>query len=57
MACEAGVQQCWDRFLGPKGRFVGMSSFGASGPYQNLYEHFKITADQIVAHTRIALDS
>jgi transketolase len=57
VACEAGVQQCWDRFLGPKGRFVGMSSFGASGPYQNLYEHFKITADQIVAHTRIALDS
>jgi transketolase len=26
-----------------------MSSFGASGPYQKLYEHFQITSAKIVA--------
>ncbi len=55
IACEAGIRQCWDKYLGRKGRFVGMSSFGASGPFNKLYEHFKITADQIVSHARVLL--
>jgi transketolase len=49
VACEAGVVQGWERYLGERGRFVGMSSFGASGPYQKLYEHFQITSAKIVA--------
>ena len=49
IAVEAGVRQCWDRILGRQGVFVGMSSFGASGPYQDLYAHFGITAEAIVA--------
>ena len=30
------------------GIFVGMNGFGASGPYEELYEHFGITPDAIV---------
>lgn len=55
IVCEAGVRQCWDRYLGRKGRFVGMSSFGASGPAGELYEHFKITSAQIVSHAKVAI--
>ena len=45
---EAAVRQGWDRIIGTDGIFVGMESFGASAPYQALYEHFGITAANIV---------
>jgi len=48
MAVEAGVRQGWDRWIGANGLFVGMSSFGESAPYQELYEHFGITAASAV---------
>ncbi len=56
IAIEAGVRQGWDRFIGRDGIFVGMHSFGASAPYEALYEHFGITADAAVkaAMNRIA---
>ncbi|MCI4644949.1 MAG: transketolase [Hyphomonadaceae bacterium] len=49
VAVEAGVRQSWDRWIGRKGGFVGMSSFGASAPYKELYKHFGITAEAVVA--------
>ncbi len=48
IAVEAGVKMGWERFIGNDGIFIGMSSFGASGPYKELYEHFGITAAAIV---------
>ena len=45
VAIEAAVRQGWDRFIGNDGIFIGMKGFGASGPYQELYAHFGITAD------------
>ena len=44
VAIEAGIEMSWRKLLGDKGRFVGMHSFGASGPTEKLYEHFGITA-------------
>jgi transketolase len=41
---EAAIAQGWDRWIGPKGAFIGMQGFGESGPYQDLYRHFGITA-------------
>ncbi len=49
VAVEAGVRFGWDRWIGHDGGFVGMSSFGASAPYQDLYQHFGITAEAVVA--------
>jgi transketolase len=48
VAVEAGVRLGWDRYLGNRGVFVGMDSFGASAPYQQLYEHFGMTVDAVV---------
>ena len=39
---EAGVINGWEKYLNKK-NFVGMSTFGESGPYKQLYNHFKIT--------------
>ena len=47
VAVEAGVQLGWDRYIGPNGRFVGMTGFGASGKGPDLYAHFGITADAV----------
>ena len=48
VAVEAGVRFGWDRWIGADGGFVGMDSFGASAPYQQLYKHFGITAEAVV---------
>jgi len=55
VAVEAGIRQCWDRYLGTRGRFVGMSSFGASGPAEQLFEKFGITSAHIVDEAKAAL--
>ena len=48
VAVEAGVRQGWDSLIGTDGIFVGMTGFGASAPYKELYKHFGITAEAIV---------
>jgi transketolase len=45
---EAAVRQGWDAIIGSDAGFIGMSTFGASAPYKDLYKHFGITAEAIV---------
>ena len=45
---EAAVSMGWDRLIGSDGIFVGMTGFGASAPYKELYAHFGITAEAVV---------
>ncbi len=52
VAVEAAVRQGWDRWIGEDGGFVGMSSFGASGPEAELFAHFGITAERIAAEVQ-----
>jgi len=47
IAVEAGIRQGWDAIIGSDGLFIGMSGFGASGPYQDLYKHFGITPEKV----------
>ena len=44
---EAAVRQGWDAIIGSDGVFVGMTGFGASAPYKDLYKHFGITAEKV----------
>jgi len=41
---EAAVDFGWQKWLGPRGIFIGMHGFGASAPSEELYKHFGITA-------------
>jgi len=52
---EAAIRLGWDRWLGDKGAFVGMTGFGESAPYQELYKHFGITAEAVVAAVKARL--
>jgi transketolase len=45
---EAGVELGWSKWLGDKGVFVGMSSFGASAPAKICFEKFGITVENVV---------
>ena len=42
----------WDAVIGTDGVFVGMTGFGASAPYKELYQHFGITAEARCAEAR-----
>ncbi|MCC3246443.1 transketolase [Methylocystis sp. WRRC1] len=44
---EAAVRLGWDRWLGERSMFIGMSGFGASAPAAELYKHFGITAEAV----------
>jgi transketolase len=47
VAVEAASPLGWDKWIGEDGAFVGMHSFGESGPYKDVYEHFGITAERV----------
>ncbi|MEP2546239.1 MAG: transketolase C-terminal domain-containing protein, partial [Alphaproteobacteria bacterium] len=52
VAVEAAIRMGWDRYIGSDGGFVGMTGFGASAPAGELYKHFGITADAVVAEAK-----
>lgn len=53
---EAGVGFGWERWLGG-GPFVGMKSFGASGPANELFDLFSITVESVVNAVTAAISS
>ncbi|MEX0590542.1 MAG: transketolase [Xanthobacteraceae bacterium] len=55
VAVEAAIRLGWDEIIGTDGAFVGMKGFGASGPYKDVYKHFGITAEAVVAAALKAL--
>jgi len=56
IAIEAGLKQSWDWMLGDGDGFIGMNGFGASGPIDDLYRHFGITVDGVVALAKQQLE-
>jgi transketolase len=55
VAVEAGIRQGWDAIIGSDGTFVGMTGFGASGPYKELYQHFGITPQAVAEAALVRL--
>ena len=49
VAVEAALPFGWEKYIGTKGAFIGMKSFGASAPFAKLMKEFGITADAVVA--------
>ena len=48
VSIEAGSTLGWQRYTGRNGLNIGLDSFGASAPADDLFAHFGFTADQIV---------
>ncbi|MBL6929213.1 MAG: transketolase [Rhodospirillales bacterium] len=55
VAVEAAIGQGWDKYLGDNGEFIGMTGFGASGPAGQLFEHFGINAENVIAAAKSRL--
>ncbi|WP_180145246.1 transketolase [Acinetobacter sp. YH12052] len=49
VAVEAAHVDYWWKFVGLDGRVIGMTTYGESAPAKDLYQHFGITADAVVA--------
>ena len=52
VAVEAAVALGWERWVGEGGRVIGIDRFGASAPYNELYEKFGITPQRVAAAAR-----
>jgi transketolase len=48
VAIEAAGPLGWERYVGADGIIIGMMGFGASAPYETLYQHFGITPEAVV---------
>lgn len=49
VAVEAAHVDYWWKFVGLDGRVIGMTTYGESAPAKDLYQHFGITAEAVVA--------
>ena len=55
VSVEAAVSQGWHEWVGAYGECVSLEHFGASAPYDVLYEQFGFTAERVVAAARSSL--
>ena len=44
---EAGSMQSWNKWMRNDDVFIGLDDFGASGPGEDVYKHFKISIERI----------
>jgi transketolase len=56
VAVEAASPYSWWRWVGDGGEVVGMTTFGASGPYKKVLEHFGFTGEHVADKARAALE-
>jgi transketolase len=56
VSVEAGIAMSWRDIVGDAGECVSLEHFGASAPYQVLYEQFGLTAEAVVEAARRSLD-
>jgi transketolase len=55
LAIEAASPFGWERWIGndpQQGAMIGINHFGASAPYQRIYEEFGLTPDNAVAKAK-----
>ncbi len=55
VAVEQAATLGWERYTGPKGRIIGMRSFGASAPLKDLQKKFGFTSDAVAHAAREVL--
>lgn len=48
ISVEAASTMGWEKYTGDRGVELGIDSFGKSAPYKKIYEHFKLTSNNIV---------
>jgi transketolase len=49
LSIEAGVGQGWREWVGDGGDIMSIEKFGASAPYKDIYKHYGLTVEDVVA--------
>ena len=49
VSIEAGITFGWERWIGGEGVSLGVDRFGASAPYQKIFEELGLTAEAVAA--------
>ena len=52
---EAGIRMGWEAYIGERGVFIGLNTFGASAPAEQLYKHFGITVEAVREAARLVV--
>jgi transketolase len=52
VAVEAAATLGWDKYVGPKGRIIGMRTFGASAPLKDVMKKFGFTVENVTKTAR-----
>ena len=55
ISIEAGITECWKKYIGKNGLTFGVDDFGKSAPYKKIYEHFNLTSNHIIKLTKNVL--
>lgn len=55
ISVEAGIKQGWEKYIGDEGISISIETFGLSAPYKKVFEHFGITAENIVEEAKSLL--
>jgi transketolase len=55
VAVEAGLTDGWCRYVGEKGKVIGIDTFGESAPWSVAFEHFQVTVDTVVETVKALL--
>jgi transketolase len=56
IAIEAASPFGWERYVKSSDHIIGLTTFGASAPYEDVYRHFGLTAENIVRHVKQLLE-
>ncbi|TSJ92191.1 transketolase [Gilliamella apicola] len=55
LAIEAGISDFWYKYVGLNGKIIGMTSFGESGPAEQLFAKFGFTVENVVKQAKSLL--
>lgn len=55
IAVEAGIPDCWYKYVGLDGKVLGVPHFGISAPAGDVFKYFEITAEKLIQITRSLL--
>lgn len=56
ISLEAASSQGWLEWVGDEGRAIGINGFGSSAPYKELYQHYGITAENVITTAKVLLN-
>ncbi|MFO7804028.1 MAG: transketolase [Desulfovermiculus sp.] len=56
LAVEAGSSDLWYKYVGSRGRVLGIDRFGESAPGPDVYAYFDLTADRVEAEVKLLLE-